>query len=455
MTDVWIDAGAAAAAGGWWSRFGDELHRDAFGLEHLLVDLALGGQLAVVHHLTAAATELWTVSAILRRVSASVALGDGSFDPGDAADIARLVAEAGVGLPASLPTTSTSRVFSSAFGDPGGTGDRELRTPYATVGTSPDERSRRLVARAFADTGDARQLRPDEFGLVRLDNGRYVVVLPGVVDLSAFSLGWDPHHRSVRDLDRAAFGSSRSTGSAGNPYARAVWDGLVTAGVPIGSEVMVVGHSYGADTALDLAAERGFNGPDGFRVTHVVAAGYHSVPQLAHVPEGTHVLVLQNRQDVPVIVEAVGEAGVTEAVASSLGALGALASIDPVGALRHHGRSLRHQARALWSAATHVVDRADDALDIAIGAGTGDPHRVRRGATAFVTLEPGVRTPAPGLVVSVFEGGGAGFGHDQSHYVAHLDRIDDPAVIAFLESVDISGYTAHGVAMAIDVSVPD
>ena len=455
MSPVWIDTGAAAVASGGWSRFGEELHREAFGLEHLLVDLALGDQIAATHHLTAAATELWTVTALVRRATGAIARGDGSFDPGDAGDLARLVAGVGAGPTSSLTPASASRTFSSVFGDRGETGDREIRTPYDTVGSSPAERGRHVVARALADTGDARRVRPDEFGLVRLDNGRYLVVLPGVVDLSSVSIGWDARHRSVRDLDGAAFGSSRSTGATGNPYARAVWAALTSAQVPPGADIMIVGHSFGADTALDLTAEPEFNGPDGFHVTHVVAAGYHSTPQLRHVPEGTAVLVLQNHRDVPVIVEAIGGAGVTEVATSALGALAALAALDPVGAARHRARSLRHEARSLWSAASHVLDRADDLTEIAIGAAIGDPRRVHDGAAALVTLEPGVRTPAPGQVVSVFDGAGTGWGHDQAHYVAHLDRVDDPAVVGFLESVDAAGYAAPGVALAIDVSVPE
>lgn len=459
MTAVWIDTTAATAASRWWSRFGDDLHGEAFALEHLLSELALGEHNAVARHLTNAATELWTVSAVVRRAVDAVERGDGSFDLRDAGDLARLVAGVGVGPPPSHVDTATRRSASSAFGDRGETGDREIRSPYHSVGSSAvgswsAERGRHLVVRALADTGDARQIRPDEFGLVRLDNGRYVVVLPGVVDLSASSPGWDPHHRSVRDLDRAAFGSSRSTGVAGNPYARAVWDALVGARVPAGADVMVVGHSFGADTALDLAAEPGFNGPSGFHVTHVVAAGYHSSPQLTHVPAGTEVLVLQNFRDVPVIVEAVGASGVTEAAASSLAAIGAAATLDPVGAVRHQATSIRHQLGSMWSAATHAVDRADDLADIAVGVAAADPRRVSGGAAGLVTLERGVRTPAPGRVVSVFDGGGDGLGHAPSNYVSYLHEATDPAVVAFLASVDAAGYAVPGVALAVDVSVP-
>jgi hypothetical protein len=454
MSVVWLDTTAATTAGAWWSRWGDQAHREAFDLEVRLSDLALGEHTAAPRHLTAAATLLWTVAAVVRRIVDEVDRGDltaGRIGP-DALD--RLLAEVGVGPLPSHVSEAARRSTSSAFGDRGETGDREIRSPYLVVGATPVERGRHLVARAIGDTGDARQIRPDEFEIVRLDNGRYIVVLPGVVDLSAFSPGWHRRHRSVRDLDQAAFGSSRSTGVDDNPYARAVWDAVHDAGVPSGAELMVVGHSFGADTALDLAAEPGFNGAGGFRVTHVVAAGYHSSPQLPHLPSGTEVLVLQNDRDVPVILEAVGEAGVTEAAVSSASALGALVSLDPIGAARHHVRSIRHQADAWWSAASLTVDRADDLARIAVGVATADPRRVRDGVTGLVTLEPGVSSPAPGQVVSVFDGPGDGFGHAPSNYVSHVHGVDDRAVVSFLASVDAAGYTSPGVALAVDISVP-
>jgi hypothetical protein len=456
VTTIWVDTDAAELATRWWTHHGEALHRAAFEIEHLLTDLALGEHAVAVQRLTAAATELWTTAAFLRRAVDEMTRADSSFDASAPGDVAALLAA----METELGAGAAGATASSAFGDPGERGDREVRTPYLTAGSSPVDRARRRVARALTDTGEARRIRADEFGLVRLDDDRFVVVLPGVVDLSAVDLGWDARHRSVRDLDRAAFESSRSTGAAGNPYARAVWSSLAAAGVPTGAKIMLVGHSFGADTALDLASEPGFNGPDGYRVTHVVAAGYHSVPQLSDIAADTaanhtEVLVLQNHRDVPVIVEAVGEAGVTESVVSSVGALAALAALDPVTAARRQARSLGHQVGALWSAATHVVGRGDDLSEVALGVVTADPRRVGDGAADFVTLEPGVRTLAPGHVVSVFEGGSEGFGHAPSHYASHVLDVDDPAVVAFLASVDEAGYTGPGVALAIDVSVPE
>lgn len=444
MSAAWLDTEAAERAAAAWTTHADQLHGSAFQLEHLLAELALGEHTAPVQHLTTAATELWLLATVTRRTVDAARHGDASFDPrSHSKQLTAAVGRAGLAPP-----------FSSAFGDRGERGDVEVRTPYTTAGTSPVDRARRRLARALTDTGDARRIRADEFGLVRLDNGRFLVVLPGVVDLSAFDPGWDDRHRSPRDLDRAAIGSSRATGIAANPYAAAVRDTLAGAGVPAGAELMIVGHSFGADTALDLAADREFNGPSGYRVTHVVAAGYHSTPQLPAVASDVEVLVLQNHRDVPVIVEAVGAAGVTEAAATSLAALAALAALDPVTAARQQARSVAAQFGVLRSAGAHLVDRVDDVADVALGIAVGDPARVVDGAAGVVTLEPGVRVSPAGHVVSVFAGGGSGLGHAQRHYVDHVLAVDDPSVVGFLASIDAAGYTAPGVALAVDVSVP-
>lgn len=443
MDAVWIDPDAARTAVRWWARHGDELHRAAFELEHLLARLALGEHLAAVQHLTRAAAELWVSATMLQR----------SVDATLAADRSAVSAPARDAFRTDRSGSAFGRA-SSVFGDPGERGDREVRTPYLASGHSPVERARQRVARALLDTGDTRRIRADEFALVELADDRYVVVLPGVVDLSSPHLGWDSHHRSPRDLDRAALASSRSADVADNPYAIAVADALADAGVPVGARLLIVGHSFGADTALDLAADAGFNGPNGYRVTHVVAAGYHSGPQLSAVDADTDVLVVQNHRDAAVIAESIGAAGVTDAVASSVAALAALAAVDPITAARHQARSIGGQARAVWSAARHLVDRRDELADAAVGVATADPRRAVGAAAGVITLEPGVTTPSPGRVVSVFEGGGDGFGHAPELYASHLLQSGDPAVVAFLESIDAAGYTGVGDAVAIDISVP-
>lgn len=458
MTTVWIDTDRCRVAAAAWTARGDELHLAAFGLALELDTLSLASNGAGPHHLTAAATELWVTSSFARLAADRSDAADDRFDPGSAASVARLRTMAGATVQQSLLDACSASwaaySFSSVFGDALETFDAEVRSPYAVVGRTGPERGRNLLMRALADTADDRQIRVDEFEVVRLDNGRYVVVLPGVTDLSRPDLGWNDGHRSVRDLDQAAFWSSRSTATADNAYARLVHEGLVELDVPVGAEIMIVGHSFGADTALDLAADPTFNGPDGYRVTHVVAAAYHSGPQLAHIPDGTEVLVLQNHRDAAVIVETIGHAHVTDAVVDRAEALADLAEVDLVGAGGNLISAAGHDMGALWAGARHVGSRLDDLGRAASGVMQTDPSLVVDGLGDFVTLEPGVRLPAPGQVVDVFRGGGEGAGHHQRNYLDHLDAVDDPAVVGFLRSVDDAGYAVPGVAFAVDVSVP-
>ena len=458
MTDVWIDTDRVLRASTAWHVQADALHRTAVRLEADLHDLALGSQGAGPHHLTAAATELWVTSSFARLAVERAERADGSFDPARSDSVARLRSLAGASVQQSMlgacAPTWAEYSFSSVFGDIGETGDREVRSPYLTVGSSPTERGRNLLMRTMADTGDDRQIRVDEFQVVRLDNGKFVVVLPGVTDLSSPDLGWSDDHRSVRDLDQGAFWSSRTTSVDDNPYARMVRDGLVAAGVPSGADLLIVGHSYGADTALDLAADASFNGPDGYRVSHVVAAAYHSDPQLPHVPNTTAVLVLQNHRDVPVIVEAIGSAHVTDGLVDRGEALADLAALDLAGAGGNLASAFGNDLGALWAGAKYTAAHLDDLGEAGAGLALADPEMVADGIGDFVTLDPGITRPAPGQIVDVFAGGGDGLGHHQQHYLAHLDGVDDVAVQGFLAALDAAGYTAPGVALAVDVSVP-
>src|SRR5690606_19577860 len=102
---------------------------------------------------------------------------------------------------------------------------------------------------------------------------------------------------------------------------------------------------------------------------------YHSAPQLAATPAGTEVLVLQNHRDVPVIVEAIGAAHVSDALAASAAALGSAARFDVAGAIAAQARSVGHQVGAAWAGLTHLVARADDVADVVGGAATGDARR--------------------------------------------------------------------------------
>jgi hypothetical protein len=449
MSTVEIDTEATSSAARSWVGWGDELYGAQLDLAGDLAELRLDGVGPTpCRHLAAAATDLWTTAVFAELVVERVATADvwGGVPVFDDATIDALMARAG-----SQVTAFTG--FAPPGGDLAGTFGTEVRSPWLLAASSAGSHGRDLVSRALADTAANGQIRADEFEIVRMSDGRVLVILPGVTDLTSPGLGLGDRHRSVRDLDQHAYPSSRSTDVDDNRYAQMVIEALAVSGVAPGTELVLVGHSFGADTALDLAADDSFNGPDGYRVSHVVAAAYHSQPQLEHVPDSTRVLVLQNHRDVPVIVEGVGSAHVTEAIEARRDFVDAVVDFDLPGVLSSAGRAVYHDAGAAVAAVDHTIDRADDVADIVIGAGTGDLSRAIDGVTDFVTLEPSVSRPRPNQVVAVFEGGGAGAGHAQSNYIGFVQATDDPAVAEFLESLG-GGTSDIGTAMSIDVSVP-
>ncbi len=154
------------------------------------------------------------------------------------------------------------------------------------------------IADALDATDNLALLAHDEFGLIDHGSGHFTVVLPGVTDLRRPRSGWNPMHRTPRDLDMAALPSARSTAVGDNIYAQMVAEALTVNEVPADARLMLVGHSYGADTALDLAGDPEFAAR--YRVTHVVATGYFTPPGTPLVSPATSVLALQNRRDVVV-----------------------------------------------------------------------------------------------------------------------------------------------------------
>ena len=456
MSEFWIDTDRARRASATWSDRGDAWFRTQFDLEGQFSELQLGGASpAAVHSLAAASTELWVNVSFVRLVTDRAESSDG-FGTLDRFTLDRLRRQAGDHAQLSLTNACAPSwaeySFSSRYGDAGETFDADVRSPYAIFGSSADERGRNLVIRALADTNDEIQIRQDEFELIGLANGRFLVVLPGVTDLSSPDLGLNDRHRMVRDVDQYAYPSSQSTSVADNRYAQMVWDGLLSAGVPIGSELMIVGHSYGADTALDLAADPLFNGSTGFDVTHVVAAGYHSEPQLPHVDAGTEVLVLQNHQDVAVIAEAVGHGHVTGVVEETKGFFGSVFDFDPIGAIGHLGGVAYHEVGAAYDGLSYLVGHADSIAQVGAGVVVGRPDWVGDGVGDLITLDTGVSHPSDHQIVDVFDGGGQGFGHHPANYVAHVAKTNDPSTVSFFESVDAVGYASSGTARAIDVS---
>jgi hypothetical protein len=90
----------------------------------------------------------------------------------------------------------------------------------------------------------------------------------------------------------------KSSHHRSDSYRRAVAEALRRAGVPSGSELMVVGHSQGGITAMNLAAA------GGYRVTHVIAAG---APIANKRSAGARVLSIENRGDLVPALDGVRE----------------------------------------------------------------------------------------------------------------------------------------------------
>lgn len=319
-------------------------------------------------------------------------------------------------------------------GDPGGTYSAETRAPYAPAGRTDTDRGRAALERLLADTAVSSQLQNDEFELVRHDNGRYTLVLPGVIDLSRPHWGLDDHSRSVRDVDQFALPSSADATVASNRYAQMVRE-YVRANVPPGAEVMIVGHSYGADTALDLAADPTFNNrTTGVNVTHVVAAAYFNQPQLDDVPARTQVLVLQNARDAAVVGEGIGYTA-TEARNTVGRARNALDDLRELG-----GALLRGDAARVFGEGRELAGQVPRALPW---------------PDAAALLGTGVERVDSHTLVARFDGGSEGVGHHQQNYIDYLNTTADPSVRAFMASLSRAGYAGAGQTQAVDVSVPD
>lgn len=316
-------------------------------------------------------------------------------------------------------------------GDPDGTYTGAIRGHYYV---DPGDGSRNgqveaggaTVTAALRHTGDGQHFggngdtghpdnggktQQDEFEIIELDNGNYIVNLPGVIDLSSkvsdvangrSPFGLDPYNRSVRDVDRYAGPSSLSADVDDNRYAQMVRE-YILENVPEGANVMLVGHSFGGDTALDLASDPTFNNPEtGVNVTHAVSAGYYSQPQLDSVPDGTQVLVLENNQDVVVNAES-----------------------------RNPG-----------------LPREDKPLRV--------PAPLAPDIGPFDAPINRVSTEGDNVVISKFNGGvGKDVGHHPDRYAHHIETVDNAAIQNYLASVADSGYTGSGTPIAIDVSVPE
>jgi hypothetical protein len=442
-----IDTDRSLAAARQWLAWGDELDRAQFELRRVGADDDPPGAAWVAWRMGAAASELWVAGSFLRLVVERVESAD-RLDPAAVGELLRRSGAVVIDGACAAPA-----LVAAPQGDAGGTFRAELRSPYAIDAVDDVEAGRQLVMRALADSATPGQIRPDEFEIVNLADGRHLVVLPGVIDLSRHPWWVDTASGSVRDLDRHAVPSSRSAAVADNAYAEMVWQALLARQVPLGSELVIVGHSFGADTALDLAADGRFNGPGGFEVSHVVAAGYASGPQLRHVPSETRVLVLENRRDLLVIAEAIGQAHVVETGYAATELADAVARLDGPAALDATRRTLAGAAGAALAAGSHLIDRSDDVSGLAGGLLAADRRRVAARLTDLATPEPRIDQATPSQLVVVFDGGGTGAGHHQDNYVEYLTGVGDPSVAAFLASL-AGARSLGGTAWAVDVSEP-
>lgn len=182
--------------------------------------------------------------------------------------------------------------------------------PYRVHAASDPQRfAESLMARTRDAPDGYPAVREDEIEIRAMHSGAYVVVLPGVVDLSAGPLAWegtngmnsarDMHYAKTSELD-----SSNGSTTGDNAYAFAVKEAMRTAGVPDGAEVMLVGHSFGAYTALELASDPSFNqafgsGGEGYQVsiTSVLAGGAEAGLRLGELPDSTSGLLVNNMDD--------------------------------------------------------------------------------------------------------------------------------------------------------------
>lgn len=446
MTALQIDTDASRQAARTWATWADQINAAQMRVGGDIDPLSLTAAATVCSRLAGAAIELWTVSGFLTLLAGQLEAVDGGAPSMGEPALDQLMWLAGGGHGAIEACAVTS--FSGAVGEPGDTFRGELRSPYDLAAGDPSEVGRQLVVRALQDTADPNRIRKDEFEIVRLSDGRYLVALPGVIDLTHPGLGLDDDNDSVRDLDQSALGSSMSASLTDNPYAQMVWAALDASHVPRGSQLVIVGHSFGADTALDLAADPDFNGPSGYEVTHVVAAGYDSHPQLDSVPSGTSVLVLENRSDVPVLAESIGHSGVTKAIDDGLGVAASAVDLNQGGMLVNGFGMILNAGKAGTSAVTHVAGRVDDvAVDIA------HLHPVDAVEDAVFPLTGTEQVDSQ--VISVFDAGWtpADGGHDQGRYIDLVESTSDPLILGFFGSL-ATGTAVAGTAVAVDVSLP-
>lgn len=242
------------------------------------------------------------------------------------------------------------------------------------------------------------RLQPGTFEILRVSDNppRYIVNLRGI----EFSLGDPKTQPHLQDMDAAT--AARLTGN--DAYAERVKLEMQRAGIPAGAEVMLVGHSYGAIAAMNIASDTSFNrtSGDGYHVnvTHVVAAGAGVRDWVDDPPAHTDVLLALNRNDAVaanIQVADFGIQGVKEA--------------------------FRNPITAFINDVFDITDTRSEEY--------GDGRRVMEFSTNDGAL-----------------------GHDYSNYIKGFESADSD-VQFWLEDVDKLYFTGGGTMQATTVSVPD
>lgn len=338
---------------------------------------------------------------------------------------------------------------------------------WMPVSGDAEQRGRKLVAQLLQDSYDGCKTATDEFLVVRLDNGKYLVSLPGVTDLSKFkfpeSLWGGTANNTARNTLGAARPSHLSTSVDDNVYAQLARD-YIEANIPRGAEVVLVGHSYGADTALDLAADPRTR--SAVKIVGVVAAGYHSQPQFDALGPEVPVFAFQNQRDIVVTGERVlgrpsrflhsrfdfYKSVVTLDVKGAIGAnidqtLNTFGAVkDTVGYFADHPFIMVEWPLATVQDAVTVHNTFNSRFDL--------PNTPFSSTRDLISLDEGVQVVNANQIDIVFNGETKGVGHDEENYIEFVNNVREPAAADFLKMLGESGFDGGGSVLAVDVSIP-
>lgn len=317
-------------------------------------------------------------------------------------------------------------------GDPGGTLETDPRLAWHTSGDSGSERGQNVMLQALEVMSNSNLIGPDEIGVIKLDNNNLIFIIPGVTDLSQYiewaqgdadsPVGYNREHQSLRDTDQVAAGSAIERGVDGNPLAQLIEQFCDSNGVPPGTKIAVIGHSFGSDTAFDLAADAEFGGGPGgggrYSVTDVIGFGYDNDSQYADITTDAHVLGVQNSNDLVVKAERKLRPGI-----EILGGVGEIGDSDIADGFER----VRNGLARRWI------------------------NRGRTGVVAHDDHQTNV----------VFAGGDQGVGHHPNNYKTPIAFADptsaspiDQAILSAANNLAVNGFTGSGTLHAIDVSKP-